>query len=71
MGKDPRLLLMDWGSAMVFTCVASCDRGSEEYIEVQYEVDAVSDEDLQKLKRSQKNKQKKQKRKEKSHSKEK
>jgi hypothetical protein len=70
MGRDPQLLYMDWGSVLLFTCVASCDRGTEECVEVQFEVDAVTEDDLRKLKRSQKNKKKKQKRRMKSQSKE-
>jgi hypothetical protein len=39
--SDSQLLLMDWGSILVYTCVASCDQGTEECIVVQYETEAI------------------------------
>jgi hypothetical protein len=42
--SDSGLLLMDWGSLLVYTCVASCDESTEECVVVQYETDAIGDE---------------------------
>jgi hypothetical protein len=50
---------MDWGSIMIYTCVASCHLSQEECVVVQYEIDAIADEDIKKLKKTKKNRKKK------------
>lgn len=44
---------------MVFTCGNSCRESEEECVVVQYEVDAVKDEEVQALRKRQKNKKRK------------
>jgi len=56
---NSKLLLMDWGSIMIYTCVASCSQSNEECVVVQYEIDAINDEDIKKLKKVKKNRKKK------------
>lgn len=50
---------MDWGSIMVYTCGGSCKESGEECVVVQYETDAIRDEDVRKLKKRNKNRRKK------------
>jgi hypothetical protein len=66
---NSRLLLMDFGSLLVFTCVGSCDGSTEECIVAQYEIDAITDEEIKKLEKQNKNKKKKERKKAKQHSK--
>lgn len=44
---------------MVFTCSNSCVNSTEECVVVQYEVDAVKDEEVNALRKRQKNKKRK------------
>lgn len=41
--KVPKLLNMDWGSLLVYTCTESCLASLEECVVVQYEADAILD----------------------------
>ena len=61
MDNDPnsKLLQMDWGSIMVYTCLSSCLESEEECVVVQYEIDAIGYEDIKKLNKHKKNKKKK------------
>jgi hypothetical protein len=61
--SDSRLLFMDWGSLLIYTCVASCNESTEECIVAQYETDAINDEEVKKLKQLNKNKKKKERKK--------
>ena len=56
---DSKLLLLDWGSMMIYTCVGSCKEGSEECVVAQYELEAIKEEEIRKLKKKKKNKKKK------------
>lgn len=40
---NQKLLRLDWGSLMVFTCSNSCQQSDEECVVVQYEIDAIKD----------------------------
>ena len=56
---SPKLIDLDWGGLFVFTCSNSCAQSSEECLVVQYEADAVKDNELKALKKRNKNKKRK------------
>jgi hypothetical protein len=59
LSLNQKLLRLDWGSLFVFTCSNSCPESCEECVVVQYEVDAVKDEEVSALRKRQKNKKRK------------
>jgi hypothetical protein len=64
---NEKLIRLDWGSLMVFTCSNSCLESVDECVVVQYELDAIKESEISALKKRQKNKKRKE-RKEKSKS---
>jgi hypothetical protein len=50
---------LDWGGLFVFACSNSCAESAEECVVVQYEVDAIKDEEVHALRKRQKNKKRK------------
>ena len=58
--KNPnsRLFLMDWGSLMLYTCGSSCNESKSEEVFLQYEEEAIKEDEIKKLKKKRKNKKK-------------
>ena len=52
------LALLDWGSIFIYACTASCQESEEENVVLQYEFDAVSEEEIAKLKKTKKTRKK-------------
>jgi hypothetical protein len=61
LSMAPKLLNMDWGSLLVYTCAESCLASLEECVVVQYEADAIRDTEVAALRKRQKNKKRKEK----------
>ena len=62
---SPKLVNMDWGSLFVFTCSNSCPKSLEQCVVIQYETDAIKEQEIGALKKRQKNRKRKEKNREK------
>ena len=61
LSVSPRLVGLDWGTLLIFTCSKSCPGSTEECLVVQYETDAIQDSEVSALKKRHKNKKRKEK----------
>jgi hypothetical protein len=59
LNPESKLIELDWGSLLIFTCQGSCAGGKQECVLPQYEKDPIKEDEIKKLKKKKKNKKKK------------